>query len=373
MFSVRCKGYWLLNSLECSLQRVYEYRLEYDKWLAGQRGLSVPQERSSISSERSSRKVGGRVRVCKLFARLVTKTMFAILALSLLLLATTAPCRAQITATTDNAYVLGTNSVNSSEVRPPAITGQPTVADPAAAGSPQEDETSTDGGWHFALNSYLWFPGVHGTAAGVRGNSLGFSASPGDLLSNSRFGLMGALEVRRNRLVGSLDLLWIRLEDDKALPLPGFVLPPTSANIKATEFLLAPKIGYRVIDEERIKIDALAGFRYWYLGENLKFNPSLLGLNFSGSQDFVDPVLGGRIQVALSPKIVVNILGDVGGWNTGSKLEYQVAGVVGYKIKPKWTLQAGYRYLNVDYHGSRGAVFNATTAGVVVGFTRVFK
>jgi hypothetical protein len=314
------------------------------------------------------------VRVCKLFARLVTKTIFTILALSLFLLAAAAPCRAQTAPPAEDAYLLRTNDASSTAVLSPAIAGQPRhAADPAASGSPQEDATSADGGWHFALNSYLWFPGVHGTAAGVRGNSLSFRASPGDLLSHSRFGLMGALEVRRNRLVGSIDWLWIRLEDDRALPLPGFVLPPTSANIKATEFLLAPKIGYRLINEERIKIDALAGIRYWYLGENLKFNPSLLGLNFSGSQDFVDPVLGGRIQVALSPKIVVNILGDVGGWDTGSKLEYQVAGVVGYKIKPKWTLQAGYRYLNVDYRGSRGAVFNATTAGVVVGFTRVFK
>jgi hypothetical protein len=313
------------------------------------------------------------VRVCKLFVKLVTRTIFTGLVVTLYMLAAAAPCRGQITPPNDNAYLLGTNGVNSTAVASPAITGHSPAADAAASGSPQEDATGADGGWHFALNSYLWFPGVHGTAAGVRGNSLSFRASPGDLLSHSRFGLMGALEVRHNRLVGSIDWLWIRLEDDRALPLPGFVLPPTSANIKATEFLLAPKIGYRVINEERIKIDALVGFRYWYLGENLKFNPSLLGLNFSGSQDFVDPVVGGRIQVALSPKIVVNILGDVGGWNTGSKLEYQVAGVLGYKIKPKWTLQAGYRYLNVDYRGSRGSVFNATTAGVLVGFTRTFK
>jgi hypothetical protein len=184
---------------------------------------------------------------------------------------------------------------------------------------------------------------------------------------------MGAVEARRNRLVTSIDILWIRLEDDKALPLPGFVLPPTSANMKATEFLLTPKIGFRLINEERIKIDALAGFRYWHLGENLKFNPSLLGRNFSGSQDFVDPVVGGRIQVPLSPKIVVNILGDVGGWGTGSQLEYQVAGLLGYRIKPKWTLQAGYRYLNVDYTNSRGVIFNATTSGVVFGLTRTIK
>jgi hypothetical protein len=290
------------------------------------------------------------------------------------LLAAAAPCRAQTTPpTAADAYLLGTNGVNSTAVPSPAITSQPPAADPAASGPPQASTTGPDNAWHFAWNGYLWFPGVHGTAAGVRGNSLGFHASPGDLLSNARFGLMGAVEARRNRLVTSIDILWIRLEDDKALPFPGILGGPTSANIKATEFLLTPKIGLRVVNEEKVKIDALAGLRYWYLGENLQFNPSPLGLNFSGSQDFVDPVVGGRIQVPLSPKIVVNILGDVGGWDTGSHLEYQVAGVLGYKIKPKWTLQAGYRYLYVDYRNGRGVVFNVTTSGVVVGFTRTFK
>jgi hypothetical protein len=313
------------------------------------------------------------VRVCKTSVKLATTAIFTTLGLSLSLLAAAGVCRAQTTPHTDDAYLLGANGVNSTAVPSRAITGQPPAADPVASGPPQEDTTGADSAWHFAWNGYFWLAGVHGTAAGVRGNSLSFRASPGDLLSNSRFGIMGALEARRNRLVTSIDVLWIRLEDDKALPLPGFVLPPTSANMKATEFLLTPKIGFRLINEERIKIDALAGFRFWYLGENLKFNPSTLGLNFSGSQDFVDPVVGGRIQVPLSPKIVVNILGDVGGWDTGSHLEYQVAGVLGYKIKPKWTLQAGYRYLYVDYRTSRGGVFNAATAGVLFGLTRTFK
>jgi hypothetical protein len=318
-------------------------------------------------AERSEKKV----RVRKISVKLVITAIFITLGLSLSLLAAAGVCRAQTTPHTDDAYLLGTNGVNSTAVPSRAITGQPPAADPVASGPPQEDTTGADNAWHFAWNGYFWLAGVHGTATGAGGNSLSFRASPGDLLSNSRFGIMGALEARRNRIVTSLDVLWIRLEDDKALPINE--VGATSANMKATEFLLTPKIGFRLINEERIKIDALAGFRFWYLGENLKFNPSTLGLNFSGSQDFVDPVVGGRIQVPLSPKIVVNILGDVGGWDTGSHLEYQVAGLLGYKINSKWTLQAGYRYLYVDYHIRGGGFFNCATSGVVFGVTRTFK
>jgi hypothetical protein len=307
--------------------------------------------------------------------RLAISALFTTVVLSLFLLAAAGPCRAQATAPSpEAAYPLGASAPKAGAALNSIAIDQPTIGDPAPPGSPQASTTGADDAWHFAVSPYLWFPGVHGTAVGPNGNGVGFRASPSDLLSNFRFGLMGEVEARRKWLVTSIDMMWIRLEDDKAVPLPPDVgLGATSATIKATEFLLTPKVGVRVINQEKFKIDALAGIRYWYFGENLKFNPSLLGLNFSRSQNFVDPLVGGRIQLALSPKVVVNILGDVGGWNTGSKLEYQWAALLGYKIKPALTLQAGYRYLNVDYRGSRGVVFNATTAGVVFGATLNLK
>jgi hypothetical protein len=303
--------------------------------------------------------------------RVVTTAIFTTLVLSLISLAVAVPCRAQVTPPPQDDYVLEASGANLTAVASPATAGQPPAADPAPSAPSPAGTTGADDAWHFAVSPYLWFPGVHGTAVGPRGNGLGFRASPSDLLSHFRFGLMGAVEARRKRILGTLDMMWIRLEDDKALPFPR--LGAISANIKATEFLLTPKIGFRVVDEGKLKIDALAGFRYWHFGESLNFNPSLLGLNFTGSQNFVDPLVGGRIEAALSPKIVATVLGDVGGWGTGSQLEYQVAGLLGYKIKPTWTLQAGYRYLYIDYRNSRGSVFNATTAGVVFGVTLSLK
>jgi hypothetical protein len=305
--------------------------------------------------------------------RLTTTLLLITIALSLLLLAAASPSRAQATPATDEAYLLATDDGNATAPATLAIADQPPTAD-TASGPPQGASTGPDNGWHFAVSPYLWFPGVHGTVVAPGGRGVGFRASPGDLLSHFRFGLMGTGEARHKRVVASLDVFWIRLKADKAGEVTPFPrLGAITANMKATEFLLTPKIGLRVINNEKIKIDALTGFRYWHLGESLNFNPSLLGLNFSGSQNFVDPLVGGRIQVALSPKIVANVLGDVGGWGTGSQLEYQIAGLLGYRIKPTWTLQAGYRYLYIDYRGSRGFVFNVTTAGVVFGATITLK
>lgn len=85
----------------------------------------------------------------------------------------------------------------------------------------------------------------------------------------------------------------------------------------------------------------------------------------------MDPLVGGRILAALSPKVTVTIAGDVGGWGAGSELDYQVAGLLGYRIKPSWTVQAGYRYLYVNYRS--GIIFDVATSGVMFGVSLNLK
>jgi hypothetical protein len=220
--------------------------------------------------------------------------------------------------------------------------------------------------WRASVSPYLWFPGAQGTV-GAFNRDANISASAIDLLSHFRFGLMGEADTRWKRLVLPLDLAWVRLADDKAVPT---VLGAMTADVKVSMLLLTPKIGVRLLDEPKIKCDFLTGVRYWHLGQDLNFSPSILNQDFSTSQNWVDPLVGGRIQSPLSSKIVAGVFGDVGGWGTGSQLEYQVGGLLGYKLK-KATLQAGYRYLAVNYRGGgvRQPVFDAHLSGLVLGFT----
>jgi opacity protein-like surface antigen len=164
-------------------------------------------------------------------------------------------------------------------------------------------------------------------------------------------------------------VIWSRLGADKALPSIG--LGAATADVKASMFILTPKVGIRLLDEPKIKCDFLTGVRYWHLGQDLKFSPSILNLNYSASQNWVDPLVGGRIETPLSSKLVATFFGDVGGWGTGSQLEYQVGGILGYKIKESVTLLAGYRYLDVNYRGGgfTRPVFDTHLSGVAIGAT----
>jgi len=236
----------------------------------------------------------------------------------------------------------------------------------SSASQKTSSQASEDGGWHFGLSPYLWFAGSHGTV-GALGHNASTHASPGDLLSHADIGLMGAAEARYNRFLLNGDMLWIRLSDSHALPFPA--LSAVSADVRVGQFLWTSKVGYRAIDRKKIKADANVGVRYWHLGQKLSFNPSTLGLNFNGSQNWADILVGGRVQLPAGKRTVIDVGGDVGGWNATAKLDYQFFAVLGYKICPKVTLSAGYRYLFVDYRPTNLSVYNTVTSGAVLGAT----
>jgi hypothetical protein len=294
------------------------------------------------------------------------------LGLTLFLLGAAYPCHAQATPLRSGEYLLGNDGLNSTAAPSADVTAELPAPDQSGSGTASAGATGNDDQWHFSLSPYLWFAGTHGTV-GAFGRDVGFKASAADMLSHFRLGVMGIGEARRNRLLASIDFMYMRLGDNQALPFPN--LPATTANVTANIVILTPKIGFRLINQPKIKADFLTGFRYWYFGENLNFTPSRLGLNFSKSQNWVDPLVGGRIEGALAPKVVATIAGDVGGWGTGSQIEYQIAGVLGYKLKPSMTLQAGYRYLYFDYEkgGQANAVVKTALSGIILGVTLNLK
>ena len=182
----------------------------------------------------------------------------------------------------------------------------------------------------------------HGTS--VRGHDISVHASAKDLFTYFNIGLMGTIEVRKQHFVFSTDGIWIKLSDDKALPINDRDVQSIKA--KMTQVLLTPKVGYRVVDSEKFKIDALWGIRYWHQKTGLSFEPTLFG-GVSDSKNWVDVVGGAKIQMSLSPKVLVTIAGRC-GWRRFD-LDYQVAGLLGYRIGKKYVLGAGWRYLDINY------------------------
>jgi hypothetical protein len=219
-----------------------------------------------------------------------------------------------------------------------------------------------DQGWHVDVAPYLWFPGISGTV-GVAGLETGVHVTGRDVLSYVNFGIMGAADIRYNRILMPVDFMWVKLTDDKGLPI-GQAVGVTSVHMKLNEDILTPKIGYRLVSKDRLKIDALIGIRYWHLGTTLKLQPTQIGNGFYRSSDWVDGVGGARFRAMLTPKLGLTIAGDAGGG--GARLDYQVVGLLGYRLK-RVTLQGGWRYLVIHKNPSSQSFAELALSGVVVG------
>jgi hypothetical protein len=236
------------------------------------------------------------------------------------------------------------------------------AAVPSSSSSPSAAAPSAinDGQWHFQSYGYLWFPGMHGTV-GARGYDSSVSVSAIDILKHFNIGLMGTIEARHNRWGFPFEYIWVKLSDDQAL----INFPDYSVKATVKEGVFTPKATYLVVDREMVQIRGTAGVRAWHLGENLKLTPpNSPSRNIGTSQNWADFVAGANIVVPLSPKIFVMVLGDAGGG--GANVDYQVAGIVNYQIRPKWGLGVGYRYLDVNYRNSNGVIFDTTQSGIAL-------
>jgi hypothetical protein len=205
---------------------------------------------------------------------------------------------------------------------------------------------------------------MHGTA-GIRGVNASVHASAGDLLSQVDFGLMGTVEARKNRWVLPADLMWVRLEDNHSLPRG--LLGINSIDFTSWQLVFTPKAGYRIVDNPKLKVDGLAGLRYWYLSNKLSLNPPIRN-GVTASDGWVDALGGARVVMLLRPKLSVALSADAGGGGGGP--DYQLVGLLGYRVRKRIVVQGGWRYLDVHYrNNNQNFLYDMVQSGVAAGAT----
>ncbi len=234
--------------------------------------------------------------------------------------------------------------------------------------SPQPKEEAPDPGWHFAITPYIWFSGINGTT-GVLGHDASVHADFSDIFSYLNMGALVSAEARHGRIVIPVDFVWMKLSHDKVPAIQPVEEGSTIFKAEMTEILFTPKIGYRVVDKKRVKVDALIGLRYWHLSTDLTVQPPIENGSFSDSASWVDGLGGAKIELGLTRKLSLTVGGDAGGGSARS--DYQYAGIIGYQLTRRWVLLGGYRYLSVNYrpNGYNQFVYDVNMPGLVVGAT----
>jgi hypothetical protein len=132
--------------------------------------------------------------------------------------------------------------------------------------------------------------------------------------------------------------------------------------------------------------DVLAGGRFWYQKADVSFN--LAGtvdiddlvltrdraIARSGSIDWIDPFIGGRVRLAVAPGQEIFIRGDIGGFGAGSQFSWQAIAGYGFDFATRdgviYSAVIGYRALSVDYAQGFGRTryeFDMVEHGPVLG------
>jgi hypothetical protein len=219
-------------------------------------------------------------------------------------------------------------------------------------------------GWTFEVAPYLWLPEMQGTL------SAGRVSAPIDVDFDQLFDLLFDGEL----LAGGLHLgaQWGRL----SLFVDGFgggARPSQQTQRGKAELTLNFAFiefgpAYRVLDlpspkpgGRSIQVDALVGGRFMYFYDSIGFRGTRGRINFSSdaTTTWVDPFVGGRWRVPLIGELDMVFRGDIGGFDAGSKLAWNLIGGFQYGLpwragESRVSLVAAYKAFDFDYEGSGG-------------------
>lgn len=213
--------------------------------------------------------------------------------------------------------------------------------------------------WSAQITPYVWATGSTGSLRPFAGGpTLSGGQSFGDILEDLDAAFFVTGFARYERLVGFADLTYASVS--RGGRVAGV---PASGSLRQTSLTLAG--GWRVIADPAMTVDALAGFRAWWL----EVDVNVAGVvSRSPDRSFVDPIVGGRVNVALAPDWSLLLQADVGGFGIGSRSTGQIAAVVNYQITDNAYVSAGWRHLHLDYD-SGGVKADASLSGPLFGAT----
>lgn len=239
-----------------------------------------------------------------------------------------------------------TDTAQTASPTDPSATAQP--AD-AGSGETQSSEATTDEKkWKFATMGYGWFAGAKGKTDVIGPvPPVDLDLSFGDVLKALKFVLMGAAEARKDRLVILGDLMFVHMEAKEGIGIrdPDFL----DAELDSRTASITLLGGYRVANEESVKVDLLAGARLNHSKTSLQLDGPVRSASGSVKQTWLDPVIATRVLAPLGGKWGMTLYGDVGGVLFGSDFSWQGLATVNYQLNRKMTLGAGWRYFKVNY------------------------
>ena len=222
--------------------------------------------------------------------------------------------------------------------------------------------------WEFKLAPYLWFAGLEGDVATIPGvPPAPIDVSPSDAIQDTEAALMLMFEARKGRHGLFVDFIYTDVRSkDEVFPNLGVSLRSVS---KST--VLSGAYQYRLVQGEGNNLDLLGGLRYWEVDSALSFTGPLQ-VSGRNKEDWVDPFIGLKGYHRFgATKFYTSYGAAVGGFDTGSKLFYDLNLNLGYQWTNSIGTVVGYRLFDVDYD-HKGFLWDVEQAGWGLGLAWSF-
>jgi hypothetical protein len=222
---------------------------------------------------------------------------------------------------------------------------------------------------------YLWAAGFTGTlGAPVSGSSVPgvisdrVDATFDDLLENLRVtgGAMLFAEWRKGPWSVFGDWTYARVESTAPAPFAGLY---QDVNGTIAGNIAQANVAYRMWGDGATRVDGYAGVRYYNIAIDVELTGAAAhAAELNGEDDWVDGLIGVRVEHALGQRWGAMLLADVGGG--GSSIAWQGVAALAYRF-PWGALHGGWRALHADRTTDEFRL-DATLSGPFFGVALVF-
>ncbi len=232
------------------------------------------------------------------------------------------------------------------------------------------DETSVigaapvDSGWKYQVGLDGWFTALDGSI-GVRGlPAADVNVSALDAIEHLEGVFAGSFRASGDSWLLYSDFMWSKISADADVgPFGGNV------GFEQEQILFTGLVGYELpVNVENMELYATGGLRYQKYKVDISIDPVFFpGTDRSGSQSWVDPIVGMALHYDINDRWFVDVMADVGGFGIASDITLQGTATVGYNWTDTISSSFGYRALYTD-HQDGGFRYDATQHGL---FTRL--
>ena len=251
-----------------------------------------------------------------------------------------------------------------------AVVGSALALSPARAADLEPVPAS--GEWTFTIAPYLWAAGLSGDIGLFGREPVEVDMSFSDILDDLKFAGMVVSEAHNGSFGVFTDISYVKTKADESIRRDVLGVPAElSASVETDSFAATLMGEFRIVDEENMSLDVMAGGRLWSVSNDISAQLQAGGAElaeFSGDDGdtWVDPMVGAKTRIDTGSPLYFTAWGMIGGFGVSSDLAWDVMGGVGYQWSDWFSTVAGYRALGVDYEND-GFVYDVVQQGFFLG------